>query len=107
MEEYIKKLQSAADKLTTENRILRKHHSTICDKVIYSTSLCCVIFRSVYDSFSSACPKNATSEASLKDILTPYLKFENLKIESIMRSNVKNRGKVWQKHVKTDDILMM
>ena len=34
LEEYIKKLQSAADKLTTENRILRKHHSTICDKVI-------------------------------------------------------------------------
>nr|XP_026695417.1 cytoplasmic dynein 2 heavy chain 1-like [Ciona intestinalis] len=33
LEEYIGKLQQAADKLTTENRRLRKQHSIICDKI--------------------------------------------------------------------------
>uniref|UniRef100_H2ZEZ6 Cytoplasmic dynein 2 heavy chain 1 n=1 Tax=Ciona savignyi TaxID=51511 RepID=H2ZEZ6_CIOSA len=33
LEEYITKLQQAADKLTTENRRLRKQHNVICDKV--------------------------------------------------------------------------
>ncbi len=35
LEDYIKKIQIAADKLTTENRRLRKSHFTVCDKVIY------------------------------------------------------------------------
>nr|CAB3240329.1 cytoplasmic dynein 2 heavy chain 1-like [Phallusia mammillata] len=34
LEEYIGKLQNAADKLTTENRRLRKQHTVICDKVM-------------------------------------------------------------------------
>ena len=33
LEEYIRKLQQAAEKLTTENRRLRKQHTDICDKV--------------------------------------------------------------------------
>ena len=33
LEDYIKKIQIAADKLTTENRRLRKSHFTVCDKV--------------------------------------------------------------------------
>uniref|UniRef100_H2ZEZ5 Uncharacterized protein n=1 Tax=Ciona savignyi TaxID=51511 RepID=H2ZEZ5_CIOSA len=33
LEEYITKLQQAADKLTTENRRLRKQHNVICDKI--------------------------------------------------------------------------
>ncbi|XP_039269307.2 cytoplasmic dynein 2 heavy chain 1-like [Styela clava] len=34
LEEYIKKLQSAAQKLTMENRQYRRQHSIICDKVV-------------------------------------------------------------------------
>ena len=33
LETYIQKLQSAADRLTTENRKLRKCHNIVCDKV--------------------------------------------------------------------------
>ena len=33
LEEYIKKLQKAANNLTTENRKLRKVHNVICEKV--------------------------------------------------------------------------
>ncbi len=33
LESYIKKIQAAAEKLTTENRRLRKSHLTVCDKV--------------------------------------------------------------------------
>ena len=33
LEAYIDKLQAAADKLTSENRRLRKYHHNICDKV--------------------------------------------------------------------------
>ncbi|XP_064610087.1 cytoplasmic dynein 2 heavy chain 1-like isoform X3 [Liolophura sinensis] len=33
LESYIKKLQSAADRLTTENRRLRKSHFVVCEKV--------------------------------------------------------------------------
>jgi dynein heavy chain 2 len=33
LENYIKKLQKAADRLTTENRKLRKSHNTVCEKV--------------------------------------------------------------------------
>ncbi|CAK8696967.1 unnamed protein product [Clavelina lepadiformis] len=34
LEEYISKLQAAADKLTMENRRLRKQHTVICDKML-------------------------------------------------------------------------
>ena len=33
LEKYIGKLQSAAEKLTSENRRLRKSHSIVCEKV--------------------------------------------------------------------------
>ena len=33
LEEYISRLQSAADRLTSENRRLRKCHGTLVDKV--------------------------------------------------------------------------
>ena len=33
LDEYITKLQSAADRLTSENRRLRKCHGTLVDKV--------------------------------------------------------------------------
>ena len=33
LEAYIEKLQAAADRLTTENRRLRKAHHVVCDKV--------------------------------------------------------------------------
>ena len=33
LEEYISRLQSAADRLTSENRRLRKCHGTLIDKV--------------------------------------------------------------------------
>ena len=33
LEAYIQKLQGAADRLTSENRRLRKSHATVCDKV--------------------------------------------------------------------------
>lgn len=33
LEEYIEKLQEAAERLTSENRRLRKQHTFICDKV--------------------------------------------------------------------------
>ena len=35
LESYIEKLQAAADKLTAENRKLRKCHFTVCDKVMF------------------------------------------------------------------------
>ena len=35
LEEYIKKLQKAANNLTTENRKLRKVHNVICEKVTF------------------------------------------------------------------------
>ncbi|XP_033109038.1 cytoplasmic dynein 2 heavy chain 1-like [Anneissia japonica] len=35
LEAYIQKLQSAAERLTTENRRLRKIHNTIAEKVVY------------------------------------------------------------------------
>ena len=33
LEPYIQKLQASADRLTTENRKLRKSHNTVCEKV--------------------------------------------------------------------------
>jgi len=33
LDTYIHKLQKAAERLTTENRRLRKSHNTVCDKV--------------------------------------------------------------------------
>ena len=38
LEGYIKKLQSAADKLTSENRRLRKCHGLLTDKVSHTSS---------------------------------------------------------------------
>lgn len=40
LESYIKKVQAAAEKLTTENRRLRKSHLTVCDKVWNLTHWC-------------------------------------------------------------------
>ena len=34
LESYIKKLQASADRLSTENRRLRKNHYNVCDKVV-------------------------------------------------------------------------
>ena len=39
LEEYISRLQSAADRLTSENRRLRKCHGTLVDKVLVCTLL--------------------------------------------------------------------
>ena len=36
LEDYITKLQSAADKLMSENRLLRKCHNNITEKVTFS-----------------------------------------------------------------------
>jgi dynein heavy chain 2 len=33
LEDYIQRLQAAADRLTSENRRLRKSHFVVCDKV--------------------------------------------------------------------------
>ena len=57
LEKYIGKLQSAAEKLTSENRRLRKSHSIVCEKVIasqnkthsYSLSHSCDYIKLSYD----------------------------------------------------------
>ena len=48
LEAYIDKLQAAADKLTSENRRLRKCHHNISDKVKCSNIIQCTMYMYTY-----------------------------------------------------------
>ena len=70
LEAYIRQLQQAAEKLTTKNRLLRKQHVEICDKVVnrlhvivflircsLSDSALCAIFK-LHAHVHKCCTKN-------------------------------------------------
>ena len=44
LEEYISRLQSAADRLTSENRRLRKCHGALTDKVLIKLLIDVIVF---------------------------------------------------------------
>ena len=52
LEAYIQKLQASADRLTTENRKLRKCHNIVCDKVGIILDVHLFTFLSEYENLS-------------------------------------------------------
>jgi len=44
LEAYIRQLQQAAEKLTTKNRLLRKQHMDICNKVAFMIAFVFILF---------------------------------------------------------------